>query len=239
MQIPKKIYPCPIAEAIFEIRFESSLPDDAIFGVIYNGFKDDYQEFSKLPILQLPEIIRTKDAALFHKPHYKLQKGNFLIQIGPKVLSLVNLKEYSGWAALAPKISEVFAKLSVTEAVKSVTRIGLRYINVFEGLDIYKNTSLRLFLREKDLGAHQTDLTFEFVKENCSIRVRIANAAMIEVQGAVTQGSVIDIDVVYNKTCEEFFKNISKLASILHDEEKWMFFNLLDDAFLETLNPDY
>jgi len=59
MKIPKKIDPCPIVEAIVEIRFDSNLPGDAIFGVIYNQFKEDYPKFTKLPILQLPEAIRS------------------------------------------------------------------------------------------------------------------------------------------------------------------------------------
>ena len=45
MQIPKKITPCPILEAIVEIRFEPEEPDDAIFGIIYNKFK---KRFPKL-----------------------------------------------------------------------------------------------------------------------------------------------------------------------------------------------
>jgi uncharacterized protein (TIGR04255 family) len=239
MRIPKKITPCPIAEAIFEIRFESNLPDDAIFGVIHNSFKKDYPQFTKLPILQLPEIIRANDPMLLHKPHYKLQKGNFLVQIGPKVFSLVNQREYSGWEVFAPKISEVFSKLSATEAVKSVMRIGLRYINVFERLDIYKNTNLKLFLRESPFEARQVDLAAEVMTENCASRVKMINSATIEVQGSKAQGSVIDIDVVYNKPCSDFFDNKARIIDILHNEEKRMFFDLLDDAFLKTLNPEY
>jgi uncharacterized protein (TIGR04255 family) len=237
--IPKRISPCPVGEAIFEIRFESNLPDDAIFGVIYNGFKGDFPKLTKLPILQLPDIIRSKDPILVHKPLYKLEKDNFLVQIGPKVFSLVNLKEYSGWDVFYPKIIEVISKLSGTEAVKSVTRIALRYINIFEGLDIYQNTNLRLFLRKDPLQARQLDLTAEVESENCVSRIKMANAAMIEVQGKIVQGSVIDIDVVYALPGTDFFQNIGNIINILHNEEKRLFFDLLVDTFLKTLNPEY
>jgi len=39
--LPKSIETCPIIEAIFEIRFESTVPGDAIFGIIYNEFKTE------------------------------------------------------------------------------------------------------------------------------------------------------------------------------------------------------
>ena len=61
MKIPKKITSCPLVETIVELRFESSLPPDAIFGVIYQKLKSDYPKVDKLPILQIPEEIRFKD----------------------------------------------------------------------------------------------------------------------------------------------------------------------------------
>ena len=70
MQIPKKITPCPILEAIVEIRFEPEEPDDAIFGIIYNQFKKSFPEIEKLPILQIPDQFRSKDPNLIYKPHY-------------------------------------------------------------------------------------------------------------------------------------------------------------------------
>jgi uncharacterized protein (TIGR04255 family) len=239
MMIPKRITPCPIAESIFEIRFESNLPDEAIFGVIYNNFKEDYPQLTRLPLLQLPETIRSKDPVLVHKPLYKLEKDNFLIQIGPKVFSLVNLKEYSGWDVFLQRITQVYKKLAETETVKSVTRIGLRYVNIFEKLDIYKNTNLKLSLREKPFIARQLDLSAEVQSENCASRIKMANGAKIDVQGKIVDGSAIDIDVVFSKPCPEFFKNIEGVAQELHSEEKMLFFSLLDEAFLKTLNPEY
>lgn len=237
--IPKRITPCPIAEAIFEIRLESNLPDDAIFGVIYKSFKEDFPKLTKLPVLHLPDIIRSNDPILMHKPLYKLEKDNFLIQIGPKVFSLVNLKEYSGWDVFSSRISEVISRLSDTGAVKSVTRIALRYINIFEELDIYQNTNLKLFLRDSTFQARQLDLTAEVASKHSISRIKMANAATIEVQGRIVQGSVIDIDVVYSRPCPGFFRDIDGIIGGLHNEEKILFFGLLDDAFLKTLNPEY
>lgn len=32
MELPKRITPCPIIDSIIEIRFESTVPDEAAFG---------------------------------------------------------------------------------------------------------------------------------------------------------------------------------------------------------------
>jgi len=239
MKIPKKITPCPIAEAVFEIRFDSEMPGDAIFGTFYKEFKDEFTEFLKLPILQLPEAIRSRDQNLIYDPHYKLKKDNFLIQIGPKVFSLVNLKEYSGWNTFSQKILDTVGKINKTGAVNKITRVGLRYINVFENLDIYDKSNLKLMLREKPFEASKFDLTTEVQTNKCVSRVKIANNATIGVEEAVTKGSVIDIDVVYKNNNDNIFENLRNVLEISHTDEKILFFSLLEKEYIETLNPEY
>jgi uncharacterized protein (TIGR04255 family) len=112
MKIPKRINPCPIIEAIVEIRFESGMPPDAVFGVLYNEFKSAYKKVEKLPILQLPEIVRAKDINLRFQPHYKLIQDDFLLQIGPSVLSIVNVNEYVGWNNFSSRIRDILSILS-------------------------------------------------------------------------------------------------------------------------------
>ena len=90
MKLPKLIDPCPIIEAIIEIRFESKLISDAIFGVIYNSVKETFPKTENLPILQIPENIRINDPNLKYNPYYSLLNNNFILQIGPKVVSLIN-----------------------------------------------------------------------------------------------------------------------------------------------------
>ena len=78
-RLPVSIQPCPIVEAIFEIRFESSYPRDAIFGIIYKQFKDEFHKVIQLPVLQLPAAVREQDPNLKFTPHYKISADNFTI----------------------------------------------------------------------------------------------------------------------------------------------------------------
>jgi uncharacterized protein (TIGR04255 family) len=239
MKIPKKITPCPITEAIFEIRFDSDLPGDAVFGIIYNDFKNDFKKLIKLPILQIPDPIRTKDPNLIYSPHYKLHNNDFIFQVGPKVLSLANINEYCGWDLLSNKIEEIFTKISKTGVVKTPTRVGLRYINFFENLDIYEESNLKLTLNSEPFDASHIDLTANIPTKYSISRVKMANKAIIVIEGKRLDGSLIDIDVEYKKSFENFFEHLREIAEIAHTDEKIIFFGLLKDNFLKSLNPEY
>lgn len=239
MKIPKKITPCPIAEAIFEIRFDSSMPGDAIFGTLYKEFKDEFTKFIKLPILQLPEAVRSRDQNLIYSPHYQLKRDNFLLQIGPKAFSLVNLKEYGGWNTFSQKIIDTVEKIDKTGAINKLSRVALRYVNIFEDLDIYDKSNLKLMLNDGPFPASNFDLTAEVQTEQCVSRVKIANNATIGIEGKVTKGSVIDIDVVYKKHKNNIFENLRDVIEISHTDEKNLFFSLLRSEYIRTLNPEY
>src|SRR5690349_961480 len=107
MRLPSKITPDSIEEAITEVRFESSLPSDAIFGVVYQAFHKTYPIVEKQPILQLPDFIRENDPSLAFRPHYQLKKENYILQIGPKALSLAVRKPYVGWPAYRAELIDV------------------------------------------------------------------------------------------------------------------------------------
>lgn len=239
MKLPEKITPCPIVEAIIEIRFESDLPGDATFGIAYNAFKDEYSSVEKLPILQIPDAIRSKDPNLMFSPHYKLQKENFLLQIGPKVFSLVNTKEYSGWDLFSEKAYETFDKISQLGIAKQIIRVGLRYVNIFKGLDIYEKSNLKMILHENSFNTSKLNLTAEVPADNCVNLLRMINNAEVMIENETLSGSIIDIDTVPEKISGGFFDNMKEIIEKAHVEEKKLFFGLLKDDFLESLNPEY
>lgn len=240
MKIPRKITPCPILEAVLEIRFESDLPEDAIFGIIYNKFKNEYSHFEKLPVLQIPEAFRSKDPNLMFSPHYKLQESNFLLQIGPKVFSLVNIKEYSGWDVFSQKIEETFSAILVElEVVKKITKVGLRYINLFHEFNIYDKSTLKITLNDNPLNANQMNLTTEIPSDNCINQLRILNSAEVRIGQNVLKGSIIDIDTVALQFSANSFENLKDIIEKAHIEEKKLFFSLLTPDFIQTLHPVY
>src|SRR6056297_2228219 len=88
IRIPKSIHPCPIIDAISEIRFNPSTDPDAVYGVLFSAFRRNFSVTEKLPITQIPQEIRESDGSLFWQPHYRMKNDDFVIQIGPRVISV-------------------------------------------------------------------------------------------------------------------------------------------------------
>jgi len=239
VKIPKKITPCPIVESIVEIRFDSKIPDEAVFGVLYSGFQDEYKKYDKLPILQLPDAIRSSDPNLRYKAHYRLKNENYVILIGPKVFSFCNIKNYVGWDVFSPKIVSTFDILSKLNAIKKISRFGLRYINVIPSLNIYEKSKLIVSLDEQNLSKNEINLTAKIESGKFKLQLTMANNASVSMvdQKDSIKGSLIDIDVMLEETIA--FDSIEKLTNEAHNEEKKLFFSLLSSDYLGSLNPEY
>lgn len=235
-KLPKKIQSCPIVEAILEVRLDSDLPGEAIFGLIYNEFKEDFPNLEKLPILQLPDVIRTQDPNLIFSPHYKLTQDPFIIQIGPKVFSIAVVGEYPGWDVFYPKIEECIERVTKLKIYNALTRIGLRYINIFDKTNIFDHSTLSLSVGSNPLGDSKTNLTTEIDDGDCTHTLRISNDIKANLKGdKPVEGSVLDIDTSIKDVTQDIYKSIA----ITHLSEKKLFYSLLQPQLIESLNPDY
>lgn len=235
-KLPLSITPCPIIEAIFEIRFESSLPGDAIFGIVYNQFKDEFQNVEQLSILQLPAAIRNQDPNLKFSPYYKIKKDNFIIQIGPNVFSLTNVKDYCGWKAFSKKICDTYSKISELNLIKKHLRTALRYINILPDTNVFEKSNLCINLNNNHLGANQINFTVEIPHEHGASNLKVINFAEAIFENQAVKGSIVDIDTHVQ---HEKFNSFKESIEHAHTAEKELFFNLLDSEFLKTLNPVY
>jgi len=238
MRIPTKIDPCPIVEAIIETRFTTEIPPGAIFGIVYNEFKQRFSAVEELPILQLPEKIRIADPNLRFKPYYKINDKNFLIQVGPDVVSLINTGEYVGWDNFYNELESFCNSINKIGIIKEPVRLGIRYVNFFE-LDIYNEIKLAILHDNKLFESKEINIRTLIEREIYKINLQISNKAVVNVSGKSKNGSVIDIDVFREMTDEDKSRKLLDLITEGHKEEKEIFFNLLKEEYLKTLNPEY
>lgn len=239
MKLPKRITPCPLIDAVVELRFDSSLPPDAVFGMAYGRLKETYSKVEKLPILNLPDMIRLKDPDLIFQPYYKLSGDQFVVQIGPKVLSITSPGEYSGWEAFFAKIKETYDVIKPIGIIKTVTRLGIRYINFFD-FDIFEKINLRISLNDQPLSAKQTTVRLEIQDERFGHLLQVVNNVTVEGKPkGPRKGSVIDIDTHMEGRFEDFFDSMEDFVSDGHQAEKQLFFSLLKPDFLASLKPEY
>src|SRR6266487_5438916 len=100
-RLPIKIDPCPIAEAILEVRFVTSESWRTLPGLLFAHIRERYPEQKDLPLAQLPEEIRRHEPAFTYQPLVQFLGRDFLIQFGPRVVSLVTKpNQYPGWLAV-------------------------------------------------------------------------------------------------------------------------------------------
>jgi uncharacterized protein (TIGR04255 family) len=238
MPLPKRIEPCPIKEAVVEIRFKARLPGEAVFGVIYNTLKDRYKELEKLPILQLPEAVRMNDPGLVFQPHYRLKNEGFLVQIGPETLSVVATEPYPGWPRFLDEINYVFTKARELEIVDKVTRFGMRYVDFFD-LDLFENIKLHVLWDEQKVITKSMLLRLVFDKGRFRSTLQIANDATLKAKGKELKGSALDLDTYLEEEIKDFFPQVDSILDKAHQIEKELFYELLRPEFLATLNPEY
>lgn len=242
MQLPKKISPCPIEEVVVEIRFESSLPHEAVFGVIYNALSKSYPNLEPLPILQIPEYIRAQDPNLIFQPHHRLHRDNYSVQIGPKVLSVVVGREYPGWNAFKSEIHAVLGRVNELNIITKVLRVGIRYIDFFED-DIFRNINLQLAIYGENAVTEQTFIRTLLKRDRFDCHLQVGNNMTVEVRNGPRVGSIIDMDMsnteVGKWTSKQFLEEVDGLLESGHEGQKDVFFNLLKPEFLATLNPEY
>jgi uncharacterized protein (TIGR04255 family) len=238
-KLPKKISPCPIIEAILEIRYTPNIPKNAVFGVFYSLLADDKFTTKNLPILQLPEEIRSNDTALIYSPHYEMQKDDFIIKIGPNVLNFSITQHYPGWDHFVKDIFKVLRKIEETNLVLKYNRLGIRYINFFE-IDIFEKLQITIELLEKKLDSEKITLQTEKYNNGILSKLKIANNSRLNVANEIRKGSIIDIDCLNKISNDDKFQdNYEEIINSVHLAEKATFFKLLKKEFLSDLNPEY
>ena len=234
MTLPKAINPCPILDALFEIRFITKIHPNAVFGMVYNVLQKDFPKVENLTILQLPEAVRATDPNFKFKPHYRISNQNFVAQIGPDVLTISSFPKYVGWDKFSKQIFSILDRIKEIGIIDSILRIGIRYINFFDN-DIFKDIDLKISIGGDDIAYKNTIIRTEIEQDLYKSSLQVANNANHNNK----LGSIIDIDTFTESNLDNFFKNKEALISNSHTKEKELFYSLLKKDFLETLNPIY
>jgi len=241
-KLPKKLQTCPIVDSIIEIRFETPLDKGAVFGYIYSLIMDQYkQPVRNLPESQLPEAVRNADPNLRYKPLYSIEGDKSIIQIGTNIIAISSKNPYIGWADLSQHFVNIINKIGMANPaiIRKVTRLGLRYINFFEG-DISDKVEMSFKMTDgyqpKDVFIRSTVIDSGFTNV-----VQFSNNVNYndKINNTIKNGSIIDIDTSQEYSDSSFLVNIKREIDNAHNCEKKLFFSILKKDFIDKFKPIY
>ena len=238
-RLPERISPCPIIEAIFEARFVSIESWPTLPGLLYGQIRDRYKEQVNLPLLQVPEALRAQDPALTHLPLLQFKGDKFIVQLGPRVVSLVTKpRDYPGWPAIREELAWLLARVQAAAFVRETERIGVRYIDFFSG-DIFPHLRIGVQVDGLPLKETQADLTTILRFDRISARLQVTNGAIVGTAAGPQVGSVLDVDSWVGPADADLFGHGLERFTDLHGTVKQLFFGLLKPEYLHQLNPVY
>ncbi len=243
MKLPKSISPCPIREAVCAIQFEPGVPEDAVFGIVYQELKKDFPNAAPLAIRNLPVEIRNTDKDLAFQPHYRLLSDSLTVLVGPKAISVGIRGDYPGWSALSQNIKDILQRFHQTGVVSKTVRLGLRYISFFN-FDIFPHLELRITVQGTSWDGEGTFFKTVLSGAGCKSSLQVGKGLQLvnkpgEKGSPRETGSVIDIDSFTTETEGPFMQVLGTFLENAHQTEKELFFRLLKPEFLVALKPVY
>lgn len=243
-QLPTSLEKQTILDAISEIIFDGEEDIEVLFSKTYNILDEKGWDFEKMPIMNLSPEIRRNDKTFLIAPHYKFKKGNITIFIGPSIFafSLTGLEAYAGWQSYKNNLFEIINDLKKVFFHLKMKQISMKYIDFFKEINIFDNLEIEINddFYHKLYGECEDSKQFtkKFEHDGLHIQTTIENKISLNFNNSkeIIKGSVIDISIAkMNIKLDEIMNDFEGI----HDEIKKIFFNLLKDNFIESMNPKY
>ncbi|MCY4050976.1 MAG: TIGR04255 family protein [Gammaproteobacteria bacterium] len=246
-KLPKSLEKEPLIESLFEIRFSSDMPtSDVLAGILYSKL-DGHKHIEKLPANEIPTIIRQNDPNLQFAFLVKLQLEGYDVLIGDKNAAVSCNMPYQGWSPFRSKIRQIIGIINEAGIVKSIHRYSLKYVDLLEMdasrkyIDLLEST---ISIGQYKLEGQDFSLKVEISHEEFLNIVNILSLAQLIVNNnVVKEGVIIDIDTIFmmpeSSDIDDWPQYVSEGLESIHAENKRLFFNLLKEETIASLNPKY
>jgi uncharacterized protein (TIGR04255 family) len=242
MKIPKKINPDNLKDTIVQVLFTSAISPELFIGSFSHIFSGIFKFITATP---KSKGLKLDGDNLLISP---IEKGFFLdktetvkVDVTGGAIVFNCYKDYIGWDKYTAIINATIEKLFSSGLIKDVTRVGIRYISVFDDVNLINSLNMNLSIEIPNKGLNSTQVRTEYIENEFKVILTLINKInqQQESEKEASTASIIDIDVI------QILKNNSDIKSVLqiiengHQKQKSTFFSLLKPSFLETLKPEY
>ncbi|NLT52259.1 MAG: TIGR04255 family protein [Ignavibacteria bacterium] len=236
-KLPIEITPNPLISSVVEVRFLSELKTEDIIKNIFPIIGDI---FPNVINTDLPRIMKN-DPKLKYTPDFIFSNNEYSISIGTNIIIFENIDTYHLWDKYFVLIKQILEKIEKLHFINKIERIGVRYISLFEPkFKITEIMNLKFLIPSIDYKQTNSFLQTELLKENMKLVLRIAENGNVTKGIKTYRGLFVDIDASQEYDLPNSLnKNLLNIIDKLHYEEKLLFYFLLTETFLATLNPKY
>jgi uncharacterized protein (TIGR04255 family) len=249
MQLPKKITPDSIREAVVEIRYMSKVPYEVLIGLFFRALNDSFRYTNRpvqapnllpgMPLNNIQELtIRLAVQSLFYN-------NKISILILPNAFVFNCLNQYIGWHDYRPQIEQALKLIAGTDLISEWQRVGLRYVTEYPKKDLRECIKFTFTFGFPDVQSVTTAFRSEFeyhgkrVALNLNNKMPLITAKSGEKQSEIVPTSVIDIDVIADNLNIQHLDELLNVIDDNHEREKEIYFGMLTQDFLESLKPEY
>lgn len=242
MQLPKKITPDSIVNAVVEVKYESRIPFELLMGLLVDKFDDSYN-YTTRPLR--PLLGKQQELAINFGSQALLYNERISLTLLPNALGFNCLGKYIGWTLFKEEINKALQIIYSTGHIVKWSRVGLRYITEYLKTDLKDCTKFNFTFGFPEVQSLSTTFHNEFefkgAKVIMNLNNKIPTIRQQEMNSTVEiiPSSTIDIDVIKEPLALAQVNQIMNIIEEVHEHEKEVFFTLLTDDFLKTLNPEY
>lgn len=242
MKIPNKISPDRIKDSFVEVKYTSKFPFEIILGKFFESLDETYNYISR-PLSNQNSPNSNKfniqgNLPLFHNDIIK-------IELAPSTIIFNCLDGYMSWKVYIAEIEKALVQLSKSKVIETYKRIGVRFISEYPGIDLKDCLKCSISIGVPELEGDGYILRSEIrYKEHKVIlklnnKVHIANPDGTIKDPSTPLVSIIDIDAFAEELNYKSIPDVIERMEAIHDIEKDVFFKILQETFLESLNPEY
>lgn len=237
----------PITEVVCEFKFElENTFDQKAVDLFFEEIKDKFPKSKKGQMNKVEVKMDAKENKdEFSKIFYQFDQffsedEKTLVQLDKGRLSIHRLKPYNSWQEFYPIIILAFNSYIKNIKIKSIQRIGLRYINNFEipsaSFDIEQYFNLRPVMLgglPQDLSSFMVGVIFTFESGKDDMKVQFLNQTTTNTDRAVF---VLDMDYFSSGINSVSTGNIEQWIINAHKNIENVFEAALTDKTKQSFN---
>ncbi|MCF0071810.1 TIGR04255 family protein [Dyadobacter sp. CY261] len=234
MKIPRKIDD-RLKDAIIQLRFEKVGEVEQVSATFAEQMGTDFQE------IEVPEAAEISAGNKEFIKVYIHKEGKYRLVLTDKAISFNIVNGYVGWYQYSAFIKKTIRCLLDEGHYSELSTLGVRYISIFDETPIFNNITPVISFSPLSQEAKNAQFTIELDRSPHKVVVTLLNSITRQIDGSNNvMFSVVDID-----TSSPFRSSLFSVDAVMlklnecHNEQKEVFFSLLKEDFIKSLNPVY